>query len=260
MTVNPQPYQSISMAIETAKSGKHWNLSCNKAAGTGFTLIELLFVIAIISLLAGMLLPALSGAKARAKRASCLSQIRQLQLGVQMYADDHEGLLPPRDYQAGAVWTDRLESYYGSRAILICPIDRMETNSSYLLNGFVDYFAMETFRGDWDAFFGNYKTGGFSGMKISAIPQPSETILLGERKPDAKGDAYMDIWPPEYGSDHLTEVDHGKHRVGGNGRAGGSNYGFADGSARFLKFGEAFSPLNLWAVSDEFREASLPEL
>jgi prepilin-type processing-associated H-X9-DG protein len=46
----------------------------------------------------------------------------------------------------------------------------------------------------------------------------------------------------------------------GNEQGGGSNYGFVDGSVRFLKFGEAFSPQNLWAVTDEFRNASLPEL
>lgn len=260
MRLNNQPLQLFTKFKAMRYSKDLFSLQRKSLMNAGFTLIELLVVIAIIGLLAGMLLPALSTAKARAKRTQCLSQIRQIQLGVQMYADDHDGLVPPRDYQAGAVWTDRLESYYGSRTILQCPVDRIEMNSSYLLNGFVDFFAMESFQGDWDAFFGAYKTGGFSGMKISAIPEPSETILLGERKPEAKGDAYMDIWPPEYGSDHLTEVDHGKHKVGSADRAGGSNYGFVDGSARFLKFGDAFIPLNLWAVSDDFREASLPEL
>lgn len=74
--------------------GKNTETYQRRTAPTGFTLIELLVVIAIIAILASLLLPSLSAAKERARRASCQSALRQLGLALQMYGIDNNDKLP----------------------------------------------------------------------------------------------------------------------------------------------------------------------
>jgi prepilin-type N-terminal cleavage/methylation domain-containing protein/prepilin-type processing-associated H-X9-DG protein len=105
----------------------------------GFTLIELLVVIAIIAILAALLLPVLARAKASAKSAQCKSNLRQLEIGLTLYADDLRAY--PYIMQAGLLWREHLGPYVaaggGTNQIYQCPAFKgadLQRSTSYALN------------------------------------------------------------------------------------------------------------------------------
>ena len=90
-------------------------------------------------------------------------------------------------------------------------------------------------------------------MKLARIPLPADTIIFGEKRTGSPH-AYMDFLQGDQGND-IEELEHGRHGGGSSPRGRTSNYAFADGSARSLKFGRSITPVNLWATTDKWRNA-----
>lgn len=211
-----------------------------RLARGGFTLIELLVVIAIISILAALLLPALSRAKATARATQCLNQIRQLGLATRLYADENRDYFPRSQHSAFAhgelTWARSLAPQLGFNSttwtnllagLYRCPSDQRAAPLSYGMNVYFELSAA-------DDYIGKPATW----RRIATVPRPAVTILFAENAGGA------DHIMPNYWVTlaDAAEVVAQRHVLK-------ANYTFVDGHAERRKLETTFYPpqqLDVW--------------
>lgn len=172
-------YSPAPLFLETKISADLSDMEMDTKQWKAFTLIELLVVIAIIAILAALLLPALSSAKQRAWSAKCQSNLRQIGLGMRMFADDNSGNYPESggDIYWGATdpgtqaasWMEQIFPSVGNTNVYNCPANAQLPPD---MQGPFNYF-----NGDRAAFI---LTGTDASVKSASIIYPTAYVLSGD--------------------------------------------------------------------------------
>jgi len=221
----------------------------------GFTLIELLVAIAIIAILAAILFPVFAQARDKARQTNCLSNSKQVALGLMMYAQDWDDG-GPINYAAGLLWPERycghnpnilcwwevIIPYTKNEDIFNCPSAAFKVTGSignsrrtYPKNGIS--LGFNSWLGE-----GNYGTG-----LIGRCPEPARVFMFGDSADRIGWSTFIafanarnpQIGPP-YGTGTLTPGDNLTRH------SGGSNLGFLDGHVKWMRWQQ----LAVWYAPD----------
>jgi prepilin-type N-terminal cleavage/methylation domain-containing protein len=230
-----------------------------------FTLIELLVVIAIIAILAAILFPVFAQAKAAAKKTVCLSNNKQLSLGVIMYANDYDDDFPYQaqgdpgltyygepyingamDPTAATNWDRGVYPYVKSFGLFLCPVATDQDGT----DGWGCFETTGALSGKPTAFCGSYGMNAIAaGKSNDAMPAPANTVLMSETSAKQKTSISIPSWQA-YGANCAGYIGTPASNYCPDGTDGpttdvnhtGGNYGFGDGHSKYsLKSAMTFS-------------------